>query len=320
MEISLINKKVSRMDIFRLTAIVLPMTLLIACVTNGATLPTEKGATTPLHNAVATDEAKVVASFLDGGADIEARNEKGRTPLQVAAVNSKPEVVALLLDRGADTEVRTEDGKTSLHIAAADNIPEVVALLLNGADIEVRNEKGETPLHFAAAHNKPEVITLLLDRGADINARDDVGPSQVFWSRVFLKTFLATLSLSYVMLDPDAARDVGKGFREILYSPVTFNPGGNTPLHFAIEYNKPEVVALLLDRGADINAHTEFGWTPLHYATIFSATPEVITLLLDRGADAQARDQDDKTPLDYAKNNEHLKGTDVLERLKAIQE
>ena len=315
------------MGMFRFAAIILPIAFLIACGTSGTTLPIESGPTTPLHNAAENNEAKVVASLLDGGADIEARNEIGATPLHFATEYNQLEVVVLLLDGGADVGARNERGVTPLHVAVAYNKPEVVALLLDrGADIESLAEFGWTPLHVAARNGEPEVVALLLDRGADITTRDDV-PSQVSWGNVFAKAALIMVRLSLEALSPNRdeegyydsrKRDRRKRLGEILYSPVTFNPGGNMPLHFAAGFNKPDVVALLLDEGADIKARTDFGWTPLHYATIFSATPEVITLLLDRGADVHARDQDERTPLDYAKNNKHLDGTNILKRLDKL--
>ena len=70
-----------------------------------------------------------------------------------------------------------------------------------------------------------------------------------------------------------------------------------TPLQ-AAGYNKtPAVVALLLDRGADLTARTQDGATPLDLAAGFSETPAVVALLLDRGADLTARTQDGATPL-----------------------
>ena len=128
-----------------------------------------------------------------------------------------------------------------------------------------------TPLHFAARNNEPEVVALLLDRGADIDSRDDVGSLQVSWGTIFAKAALIMVRLSLEALSPNRdeegyydsrKRDRRKRLGEILYSPVTFRPGGNTPLHLAAGHNDSEVVALLLDEGADINAVTAFESTP----------------------------------------------------------
>ena len=76
---------------------------------------------------------------------------------------------------------------------------------------------------------------------------------------------------------------------------------GWTPLHRAAGFNtEPAVIALLLDRGADIAARDDDGWTPLHVAAEFNTEPAIIALLLDRGADIAARNDDGLTPLHVA--------------------
>jgi len=59
-----------------------------------------------------------------------------------------------------------------------------------------------------------------------------------------------------------------------------------TPLHFAIEEDKPEVVTYLLDVGADINAWGNRG-TPLQYAQT-RGRPEIAQYLESRGAKSEA--------------------------------
>ena len=313
------------MNALRLAVIVLPVVFLVACGTSGTTSPIERGTTIPLHNFAKNGEAKMVASFLDGGADIEARNEKGAAPLHVATQYNTLEVVALLLDRGANIESRMEKGGTPLHVAAGYNEPEVVVLLLDrGADIEARTDKGTTPLHFAAAHNKPEVVALLLDRGADIESREYDGPLQVHPKGLLLRTLLVSLTLAIEAWEFSRDKEGWKPNKEAVVDSfdgpdMIYRIGRHTPLHYAAGYNKPEVVALLLDRGADIYARSTIGSTPLHFAAAYN-TPEVVALLLDRGAPFDALDNGDFTPLDYAKDNERLKGSSALERLKATRE
>ena len=55
-----------------------------------------------------------------------------------------------------------------------------------------------------------------------------------------------------------------------------------------------------LAAGADPNARTEFGTTPLHWAAAFNESPAVIAALLDAGADLKARTERGRTPLHLA--------------------
>ncbi|WP_447983493.1 ankyrin repeat domain-containing protein [Nitrospira sp. Nam74] len=58
---------------------------------------------------------------------------------------------------------------------------------------------------------------------------------------------------------------------------------GSSPLILASAKGHSEVVRLLLDHGAHINATDHTGWTPLH-AAIYGGHAEVVQLLLERGA------------------------------------
>lgn len=63
----------------------------------------------------------------------------------------------------------------------------------------------------------------------------------------------------------------------------------STPLHFAARYCKSkEAVARLLDENPNIEARDKNGITPLLLAALLNS-PEIIELLLDKGADANAR-------------------------------
>lgn len=75
---------------------------------------------------------------------------------------------------------------------------------------------------------------------------------------------------------------------------------GSTPLHHACQYNRVPIVLYLLDElGCDINAPGEQGYTPLHLAATFNY-PELVELLLRRGARTDMLTKDEKSARDLA--------------------
>jgi len=84
------------------------------------------------------------------------------------------ELMDWLIAQGADINVKDEYDRTPLHYHAQVNDIERVTLLLEkGADIEAQNKYKNTPLLFAEYH--AEVAELLIEKGANINAKDDKG-------------------------------------------------------------------------------------------------------------------------------------------------
>ncbi|KFA79941.1 hypothetical protein S40288_05118 [Stachybotrys chartarum IBT 40288] len=82
--------------------------------------------------------------------------------------------------------------------------------------------------------------------------------------------------------------------------PTSCDLRGLTALHLASERDHLAVAMLLLDRGANIQAHAHNGRTPLHLAAR-KASADMVEMLLERAeADPNAKTADGKTPLHYA--------------------
>ncbi len=75
---------------------------------------------------------------------------------------------------------------------------------------------------------------------------------------------------------------------------------GLTPLHAAAWWNKKEEAERLLAAGASLEQRDVFGDTPLHIAAIQGRT-EMVVFLVEKGADLSAQNNDGRTALDLAR-------------------
>jgi ankyrin repeat protein len=100
----------------------------------------------------------------------------GTHALSFAAHEGHKEVVQLLLAKGADVNAKDKKGKTALMWASREGHKEALqALLAKGADINAKDNDGDNALMYASYTGHKEVVQLLLAKGADVNAKDNYG-------------------------------------------------------------------------------------------------------------------------------------------------
>jgi ankyrin repeat protein len=124
-----------------------------------------------VFEAAALGDDRRLAAILDRDPSLaNAWSQDGFTPLGLAAFLGGGSTVRLLLDRGAaiDAVARNPMKVQPLHAAVAGRNADGVRLLLErGADPNARQQVGYTPLMGAAAAGREDLIDLLLARGAD---------------------------------------------------------------------------------------------------------------------------------------------------------
>ena len=90
--------------------------------------------------------------------------------------------------------------------------------------------------------------------------------------------------------------------------------GGRGPLHVAAARCCTNVVALLLQQGANVELKGKMGETPLHVAAQEGCV-DAVTMLVSKGAKINARDKDGHTPLKRAIDYEQGATADLLRKL-----
>jgi uncharacterized glyoxalase superfamily protein PhnB len=175
-------------------------------------------------------------------------------------------------------------GWTELHTAAKRGDVDVVRSLLNeGADPNAREEGDNTyPLHWAAAGKHVETVRALLDAGGDVHGLGDVHELDVIgWATVYSEPGKSPEAVASLLLERGARHHIfsaiAVGDLDLIRRVVGDNPKAlerrmsrfeqqQTPLHFAIHRGRYDILDLLIELGADLEAEDGSGQTALAVA------------------------------------------------------
>jgi len=250
---------------------------------------------TPLHWAALADSPAVAGFLIAKGADVNAKHGRGYTPLMTA--RALP-VVELLISKGADIQGQDAlQGQTKLHMACVGGEKDVADLLIRrGADVNLRDKRGATPLWIAARGGHKEIVELLIEKGADINASD--GRREATPLLIAARSGHADVVELLIAKGADVNVPDNQGLTPLAMAKqgkhtevvnVLRQHGAVETLHAAIASGDIDEVKRLISQGADINAKNENGQTPLLLA-LNSNQMDVAELLVARGADVEAID------------------------------
>ena len=236
----------------------------------------------------AAEVRRWIQPLLRRHANLDARADNGRTALFLAVQAKNLPVLEALIDSGANPSLSDTNGFTPLHevIRGIDpqgaSVPIVELLLKAGARLNATDTTGATPLHLAARKDtfgaERPVVQLLLKSGADLNTLDGEGRTPLH---------LASGQVPVSSL--------------LLYQPVLTGDSAPFLVYCGISQGKVEetVAEMLLTNGAKVNVSDQQGNTPLHYAAEATRV-ELVELLLEKHADRKLRNRRGLTPLQLA--------------------
>ena len=216
-----------------------------------------------------------------------------KKPFLAAARDGDLNTVVRLLDEGVPVDVYSRNKSTALIRAAGEGHEQIVKLLLDrGADINACNEVGfnETALTRAAEKGRSSIVATLLASGASVD-----GSSR-------LQTHAWSTPLEKALLNDHL--DVADLLRQHGADP-------NLPMGTMVWKQHLDLVDALLKMGADINEGTSYGRTPLMRAAS-GGHVEIVLALFARGADPDLCSRSGETALGEALRRGNLSAVEAL--------
>lgn len=172
-----------------------------------------------------------------------------------------------------------------------DDAREVQSLLTRGFDVNTRDPKGLHGLFLAVRDESVKTAAVLAAwPKVEVETRNEADESPLMMAALRGMTATAQLLI-------DKGADVNK-------------PGW-APLHYAATKGHVEIMNLLLEHHAYIDASSPNQTTPLMMAALYG-TPSAVKLLLEAGADPTIKNSLGLTALDFALRDKRVESAEII--------
>jgi len=293
-----------------------------------AVLMTGCGKPTPpdisIHEAAMEGDTEAIKQHLAAGTDPNSANLGERyledfinPPLHYS---KNKEVAELLIAGGADVNFKDQIGTAILHYWAFFPYGEtelIELLIANGANVNIKDSLGNTPLdkaiegstrwHKAAREERVKIATILRKHGGVSGAMESIVAAVNSGNVEAVKKHISNGGEESKKIKDVFSRAVQLDHAEIVDLLLASGTDLKAKLDGLLHHVKSvEVANLLIENGANVNANSQIGATPLH--SIILQQPafdmnqnnivQLAELLITKGANVNAVNDQGRTPLD----------------------
>jgi ankyrin repeat protein len=240
----------------------------------------------PLMLAVNNRDAAMVKLLLDAGANVNLVDSMGDSALNWTTFYGDEAIAELLLAHRIDATLYGHGN--ALDVALRRGHQKLVERYADYLGRRQPVAPRDAGLFAAVASGKVDQLRQALANGANVNAGDAIGRSALS---------LAARNGDVAMIE--ALLDAGAKIEAA-------DPIGFTPLMEAARDGKVQAAVALIARGANVRQRARANGlelAPLHLATA-SGHEDLVRLLVERGADIDARDSEQATALIWATNQQ----------------
>ncbi|KAF3391859.1 Ankyrin repeat domain-containing protein 50 [Talaromyces pinophilus] len=237
----------------------------------------------------------IVQQLLLEGADVNAQGGFYGSTLQMASFKGYVDIVQLLLEKGVDVNAQGGDYGNSLQAASSGGHIDIVRkLLTNGANVNAQGGQFGNALQAASWRGHIDIVQQLLLEGADVNARGRSypmidGQSYPMIHRPVRRRpnhALQEYEMQLTLLGQQNKRRLMMAGQEQWLSDQRAL-GNSNALYAASAQGHVEIVRILLEKGAYVNAQGKYG--NALYAASAQGHVEIVRILLEKGAYVNAQ-------------------------------
>lgn len=263
--------------------------------------------TRPLQYAVLHGRLDIARWLLENGGDVYATDNQGASSVHTAVSAGHTDIINLLLDHRPYRDVKDQQGFGPVHYVQSERSDILRLLIGAGASVDTHDGNGHTPLFDAVIRGDERRVALFANHGANLDAKQPYRFNRPLlespeWTPIQVAAIMGHLGVLKVLIE----KGVDINEKNSQYE--------RNILHLAAREGKHEIVQYLIETGMNFEERDGNSATATHLAAVSRVSGCDIALghLLKAGAEIEAQSNRGRTPLYYAAKLGNVTQTKML--------